>query len=70
VIRWEPRWEPARAQFDGDHLVHDGAMPPRLLPILLPSLWTTAATQGQLWNVSPAHGPQWTVLDVVPLLRI
>jgi hypothetical protein len=23
-------------------------------------------TYGQLWNIGPAHRPQWTVLDGVP----
>jgi hypothetical protein len=38
----------------------------RLLPILLPSGWTTLVPGGQLWNVGPAHRPQWKVLDDVP----
>ena len=40
--------------------------PHRLLPILLPSRWTTPVPDGQLRNVGPAHGPQWTILDDVP----
>jgi hypothetical protein len=43
------------------------AVPPRLLPILLPSRWTTLVPSGQLWNVDPAHGQQWTVLDDAPI---
>ena len=42
------------------------AGPPRLLPIMLPSRWTTPVQCGQLWNVGPAHGPRRTVLDEVP----
>jgi hypothetical protein len=38
----------------------------QLLPILLPSRWTTPVPGGQLWNVGPAHGPQRTVLDDLP----
>ena len=39
---------------------------PRLLPILLPSRWTTPDTRGRSWNVSPAHSQRRTVLDDVP----
>ncbi len=34
--------------------------------VLLPSRWTTPVPDGQLWNVGPAHGPEWTVLDDLP----
>jgi hypothetical protein len=43
------------------------AIPPRLLPILLPSRWTTLVPSGQLWNVGPAHEQQWTALDDAPI---
>ena len=43
------------------------AVPPLLLPILLPSRWTTPVPGGQLWNVDPAHGPQRTALDDAPI---
>jgi hypothetical protein len=46
--------------------VGERSRPPRLLPILLPSRWTTLVPPGQLWNVGPAHGPQRTLLDDVP----
>ena len=39
---------------------------PLLLPMLLPSRWTRRVPCGQLWNVRPAHGPQWTVLNDLP----
>jgi Endosomal/lysosomal potassium channel TMEM175 len=42
------------------------AMPPRLLPTLLPCRWTTTNTDGQSWNVGPAYSPCWTVVDNVP----
>jgi hypothetical protein len=37
-----------------------------LLPILLPNRQTTTDRQGRSWNIGPAHGPQWTVLDELP----
>jgi hypothetical protein len=43
------------------------AVPPRLLPILLPSRRTTLVPSGQLWNVGPAHEPQWTAMDDAPI---
>jgi hypothetical protein len=42
------------------------AVRPRLLPILLPSRWTTPVPGGQLWNVDPAHRRQQTVLHDLP----
>lgn len=43
------------------------AVRPRLLPILLPSRWTTPVPGGQLWNVGPAHRRQQTVLNDLPM---
>jgi hypothetical protein len=31
------------------------AVPPRLLPTLLPSRWTAPDARGQLWNIGPAY---------------
>src|SRR2546423_10178093 len=60
-----------RHQRPGQRSAHPGrsrisAVQPRLLPILLPSRWTTPVPGGQLWNVGPAHGQQQTVLDGLP----
>ena len=38
----------------------------RLLPTMLPSHWTRLDTHGQAWNISPADGHCWTVLDDLP----
>jgi hypothetical protein len=42
------------------------ATPMRLLPILLPSRWTTPGTCGQLWNGGSAYGQRRTILGAVP----
>ena len=31
------------------------AVPPRLLPTLLPSPWIATDARGQLWNIGPAY---------------
>ena len=50
----------------GKQAVDDQCRSPWLLPILLPRWRTTSAAHGQLWNIDPALGPQWMVLDEVP----
>jgi len=39
----------------------------RLLPKLLPRPWTATDTGRQAWNIAPAGGHGWTVLDDLPM---
>ena len=47
-------YEPVLRASDGSRIK---AVPPQMLPILLPSRWTTLVPSGRLWNVGPACRP-------------